>query len=138
MVKILVPTDYSKCSHAALNHAASLAQDPDRSLLILHVVESGSTYPMTESERLKDPLHQELTESLNCLTADNPSLKYEERWIEGIPATAILDVARDEKVDMIVMGTSGRTGIKRLILGSVAEEVCRKATCPVLTIKVRD
>ena len=52
--------------------------------------------------------------------------------------TSIIDVAIDEKADMIVMGTTGRTGIKRLIMGSVAEEVCRKAPCPVLTVKSHD
>ena len=55
--------------------------------------------------------------------------------VEGDAGAAILDVARDEKVDMIVLSTHGRTGLTRLLMGSVAEYVIRYATCPVLTLK---
>jgi nucleotide-binding universal stress UspA family protein len=60
----------------------------------------------------------------------------EHRLVSGEPAKEILRLARDEDVELIVMGTHGRTGVMRALLGSVAEEVLRHATCPVLTVKV--
>jgi nucleotide-binding universal stress UspA family protein len=63
------------------------------------------------------------------------SIGYEHRLILGSPASAIVHLAERENVDMIVMPTHGRTGLLRLLMGSVAEEVVRKAKCPVLTVK---
>jgi nucleotide-binding universal stress UspA family protein len=60
---------------------------------------------------------------------------YEHHLITGDPATAVVQLAEEENVDMIVMGTHGRTGLSRLLMGSVAEAVVRKANCPVLTFK---
>ena len=138
MVKILVPTDYSQCSIRALKHAITLARGSEGTLLILHVTEHRSErYPaMTNSH--DDPLRQDVILLLESLKQSTPALAFEERRVEGVPVTAILNLARDENVDMIVMGTSGRTGIRRMLMGSVAEEVCRRAPCPVLTLKAND
>ena len=132
MFKILVPTDYSNCSVAALKQAGALARGADGLLLIMHVVENGSA-PDTSDEH--DPLKKDIALLLQSFSGSNPPLRYEERFVEGIPVSAILSVAAEEKVDLIVMGTTGRSGLKRLILGSVAEEVTRRAPCPVLTVK---
>jgi type II secretory ATPase GspE/PulE/Tfp pilus assembly ATPase PilB-like protein len=134
MFKILVPTDYSNCSIAALKQAGALARGADGMLLIMHVVENGSV-PDLKTEQ--DPTHQEMANLLQSFSESNPPLRYEERHVEGIPVSAILSVATEEKADLIVMGTSGRSGLKRLILGSVAEEVTRRAPCPVLTLKAQ-
>ena len=64
-----------------------------------------------------------------------PPLEYAHRLLEVDPATEIVQVAESEQVDMIVMGTTGRTGISRLLLGSTAEQVLRHAPCPVLMVK---
>ena len=132
MFKILVPTDYSNCSIAALKQAGTLARGAEGMLLIMHVVENGSV-PAPNSEQ--DPSHNEMARLLQSFSESNPPLRYEERYVEGIPVSAILSVAAEEKADLIVMGTTGRSGLKRLILGSVAEEVTRRAPCPVLTLK---
>ncbi|MEI8020544.1 MAG: ATPase, T2SS/T4P/T4SS family [Schlesneria sp.] len=132
MFKILVPTDYSNCSIAALKQAGALARGAEGMLLIMHVVENGSV-PAPDAEQ--DPLHKEMNVLLQSFSESKPPLRYEERYVEGIPVSAILSVAVEEKADLIVMGTTGRSGLKRLILGSVAEEVTRRAPCPVLTIK---
>ena len=132
MFKILVPTDYSSSSVAALKQAGALARGADGTLLVLHVVENGSSL---ESLAEQDPSRKDLSLVLQSFSGSNPPLRYEERYVEGIPAPAILSVAAEEKADMIVMGTTGRSGLKRLILGSVAEEVTRRASCPVLTLK---
>jgi nucleotide-binding universal stress UspA family protein len=65
----------------------------------------------------------------------DPAVKIEHRLAEGDPAREILRVARETGCDLIVMGTHGWTGLGRLLMGSVAEQVVRKATCPVLTVK---
>ena len=65
----------------------------------------------------------------------DPEVPYEHRLITGDPATAVVELADEEAVDMIVMGTHGRTGLSRLLMGSVAEAVVRRAKCPVLTFK---
>ena len=65
----------------------------------------------------------------------DPKVPYQHRLITGEPASAIARLAEDENVDMIVMGTHGRSGLSRLLMGSVAEAVVRRAKCPVLTYK---
>ena len=137
MLKILVPTDYSSCSIAALKHAASLAHGSDDTMLILHVVESGSPLELPDSSKEQDPLRQDVALLLRSFSECKPPLRFEERRMEGFPVSAILSTAAEEHVDMIVMGTSGRTGLKRLLLGSVAEEVTRRSPCPVLTLKAQ-
>ena len=134
MFKILVPTDYSNSSIAALKQAAALARGAEGMLVIMHVVENGSV-PDPKAEQ--DPLHKEMALLLQSFSESSPPLRYEERYVEGIPVSAILSVAAAEKADLIVMGTTGRSGLKRLILGSVAEEVTRRAPCPVLTLKAQ-
>jgi nucleotide-binding universal stress UspA family protein len=72
---------------------------------------------------------------LSEVVPTDTTVSYEHRLIVGSPATAIVFLAEKENVDMIVMPTHGRTGLSRLLMGSVAEEVVRKAKCPVLTVK---
>jgi nucleotide-binding universal stress UspA family protein len=67
--------------------------------------------------------------------APDPETTVTSRLEEGIPAEEIVRVAREVEADLIVMGTHGRSGLGRLLLGSVAEQVMRHATCPVLTLK---
>jgi nucleotide-binding universal stress UspA family protein len=73
--------------------------------------------------------------NLRQLQPSDPALHVEYRLEEGFAATEILRLAEEAKADLIVMGTHGRTGLSRLVLGSVAEQVVRKARCPVLTVK---
>jgi len=62
-------------------------------------------------------------------------VRFEHKLLVGDPASAIVEAAEEENVDLIVLGTHGRTGLTRLLMGSVAENVVRKAKCPVLTVK---
>ena len=135
MIKILVPTDYSDCSLAALKHAASLARESNGSLLIVHVHEPPSAYVWPDAIRQDDPLPQEMTLLLQALADGKQQVRFEERRVEGAPVPTIISLAADEHADLIVMGTTGRTGLQRLLLGSVAEEVVRLAPCPVLTLR---
>ena len=136
MLKILFPTDYSDCSVEAIRYAVALAGDANGSLLVLHVVEPISPYLVPESPADESRHRNEFMAVLQKLLAEQPSVTCdEETVIMGDPVSTIVRVAEEEHVDLIVMGTIGRTGVKRMLLGSVAEEVVRRAPCPVLTLK---
>jgi general secretion pathway protein E len=136
MLKILFPTDYSDCSSEALRYALTLAGESGGSLLILHVVEPMSPYLVPETgEPTANSHRDDFFAQLKGLLSERTPVPYEERTIIGAPVASIVHVAESEHVDLIVMGTTGRTGVKRLLLGSVAEEVVRRAPCPVLTLK---
>lgn len=134
--KILVPTDFSPSSEAAIALATSLARDCKASLLIVHVEEiplatGGGEFLYSVPE----PNTQELREMLSKVVPKDPAVGCEHRLLAGDAAEAIVRTAEAENVDMIVIGTHGRTGLTRLLMGSVAEAVVRRATCPVLTMK---
>jgi nucleotide-binding universal stress UspA family protein len=129
--RILVPTDWSELSARALQFAAFLARDPDAELIVLYVVPLPSLMygPPPESY-----LENERDELCRVRPSD-PNLRVRHLLSEGEPAAAILQAARETNADLIVMGTHGRTGLDRLVVGSVAEQVVRRAPCPVLTVR---
>jgi len=134
---ILHPTDFSKASEIALRVARSLARDLGARLIVLHVAPV-DTY--MEEGRLAAELDPgEYQHSLDAIRnrLDGPDLKYpvETRLTHGFEADEILRVARDVASDLIVMGTHGRTGLGRLLMGNTAESVLPKADCPVLVVK---
>jgi nucleotide-binding universal stress UspA family protein len=133
---ILFPTDFSSCSDAGLEHATALARDLGAKMLIVHVEEPPIAYGGGEMYYgIPEPDTEELRRMLSRVVPKDPAIPYEHRLLTGSPAQAILDLAKEEGVDLIVMGTHGRTGLTRLLLGSVAEVVVRKAPCPVFTYK---
>jgi len=134
--KILFPTDFSMLGRTALEMATSLARDRGAKLLIVHVEEPPMAYGGGELYYgIDEPDREELKRMLAEVVPTDPAIAYEHRLMMGSPATAIVQLAEKERVDMIVMPTHGRTGLVRLLMGSVAEEVVRKAKCPVLTVK---
>ena len=134
--KIIFPTDFSHCGDAALKMATSLARDSGATLLIVHVEEPPVAYGGGEMYYgVPDPATEDLKKMLEQIIPPDPAVPYAHRLITGDPSTAIARLAEEEAVDMIVMGTHGRTGLTRLLMGSVAEAVVRRAPCPVLTYK---
>ena len=134
--KILYPTDFSSPGRTALEMATCLARDRKAKLLIVHVEEPPMAYGGGELYYgVEEPDVEELQRMLSEVVPSDPSIPYEHRLVIGSPATAIVELAEKEGVSMIVMPTHGRTGLMRLLMGSVAEEVVRKAKCPVLTVK---
>jgi universal stress protein A len=134
--KILFPTDFSTLGHAALEMATSLARDRGAKLLIVHVEEPPTAYGGGEFyDGINEPDREELNRMLTEVLPTDKSVAYEQCMLVGSPAAAIVHFAAEEAVELIVMPTHGRTGLLRLLMGSVAEEVVRKAKCPVLTIK---
>jgi nucleotide-binding universal stress UspA family protein len=134
--KILFPTDFSTLGQTALEMATALAKERGAKLVIAHVEEPPMAYGGGELYYgIAEPDRQEIQRMLTEVLPTDPTVGYEHRLMIGSPATAIVHLAEKEQVDMIVMPTHGRTGIVRLLMGSVAEEVVRKAQCPVLTVK---
>jgi nucleotide-binding universal stress UspA family protein len=134
--KILFPTDFSTLAETALATATSLARDRKAKLLIVHVEEPPVAYGGGELYYgLEMPDREELKKMLAKVLPTDPGVGYEHRLVIGSPAGGILEMAEREGVEMIVMATHGRTGLTRMLMGSVAEEVVRKARCPVLTVK---
>jgi universal stress protein A len=131
---ILAPTDFSEHSDAALHFAAALARDYRARVILLHVMPVPIAPPIDGA--IAAPAvstQEELRGRLEAI--DLPGVDVERRLIQGSPVQAIVEVAGDLPSDLIVMGTHGRGGIRRLLVGSVAEGVLRKASCPVLTVK---
>jgi nucleotide-binding universal stress UspA family protein len=134
--KILYPTDFSTMGQTALEMATSLARDRGAKLVIVHVEEPPVAYGGGEFYYgIEEPNREELKRMLAEVVPADPAVPYEQRLMIGSPATAIIEMARRENVEMIVMATHGRTGLTRLLMGSIAEEVVRKAECPVLVVK---
>lgn len=134
---ILLPTDFSEGAAHACRVACTVARDCHARLILLHVF----TPPVLISgENLLPPdpaiLKAELEAQLKALKVEDSDLQVERRLEEGFPGLEILRMARETNADLIVMGTHGRTGLSRLLMGSVAEQVVRKAPCPVLTVKL--
>jgi nucleotide-binding universal stress UspA family protein len=139
---ILCPTDFSEPSRPAFDLACALARDYGAELVVAHVmpppltIGSGGVLmapPLTDATELRSRLEQ--------VRPADPGVAVRHRLTAGHPlstsaeAEGILAVAAEEKADLIVMGTHGRGGLSRLLTGSVAEAVLRKAPCPVLTVK---
>lgn len=130
---ILHATDFSECSRNAAHLASALARDYNARLIILHaavpptIAYSEGAIPLDPDLFVRDAKRQ-LEE------AELPA-NAERRFEEGDAVETILRVAEETETDLIVLGTHGRTGLERLLMGSVAEYVLRKAPCPVLTVK---
>jgi len=137
MNKILVPLDFSAASETALSYATSLAKESGASLLLVHVEERPIAYGAGEFYvgAADVDTSEELTARLQAVTPTDQQVAYAHRMLSGEPAPAIVHLAEEEKVDLIVMGTHGHTGLMRLLMGSVAEEIVRKAPCPVFTLR---
>ena len=138
--RIIVPTDGSASSRPAINHAAELAAVHDATIDAVYVVNlaSFSGVPSEGSwEGVSKALEREGEEALDvvettCSTHDVP---VERVRLEGRPSQRIVEYATNQGADLIVMGTHGRGGLDRLLLGSVAERVVRSAPVPVMTVQ---
>lgn len=139
ITRILVPLDLGESSRRTLDYARTLARPFQASLHVMHVVPNpyvtmASEAYMPAPQDFLDELESEARHRLNGLLTDGDraELKAETLVVIGDPLCAIVDHATQEKIDLIVMGTHGRTGVAHLMLGSVAERVVRTAPCPVL------
>jgi nucleotide-binding universal stress UspA family protein len=137
--RILVPVDFSDCSLDAFEYAALIAQRSKASLKLLHVLEPVSygldfTLPhRAQRESSKTAVTERLSDLASALIS--VGLASDFLISGGLPADSILNTARAQSVDVIVMGTHGRRGLSHVLFGSVAESVVRRSSCPVLTVR---
>lgn len=141
---ILVPIDFSPNAEPVLEWAAHLAEEHECPLILLHAYHlpvdfqqlEGAYLPPDFWTQVKNDAAANLEKHAQALR--DRGLQVETVLREGYPASVIEDEARERKVDLIVIGTRGHTGLKHLLLGSIAERVVQKAPCPVLTVKARE
>lgn len=141
MKRILCPTDFSERAAAAERQAVGLAKALGAELVLAHVTTDATLW----REGLYTPEVRAVVEGLRKRAADTLAARAAALAAEGVAARVVVKVglawkeivslAAEEHADMIVMGTQGRTGLERLLLGSVAERVIRRAPCPVLTVR---
>jgi nucleotide-binding universal stress UspA family protein len=154
--KLLVAVDFSPFSRIALSYASDVAKRLESAVIVVHVIPGeavevriaerhperpllvGASHAMHD-EGLAELVHEQREKAYEALQqflpGDLAGQTVELRVLVGSPFERILETARDDNVDLIVLGTHGRSGLSRLITGSVAERVVRFAPCPVLTVK---
>ena len=139
--KILCPVDFSEISVNALDYAVFLASHHHAELLLLHVVEHLHEFehyqilvftPQEISEKMEKNAYEELNKLAKSI---KNTLKVETLIRQGKAFVEIIKTAKEKDMDLIVMGSHGRTGISHMLMGSVAEKVVRKANCPVLIVR---
>ena len=140
--KILVPVDFSEFTTKAIQYGSEFAKTFDAELLLCHVLELpfypiaiglGSAPPPIISDEVVPEIQKRLTALAEGL--QESGVRATHAVVEGTPFVEIVQLARDRKIDLIIMPTHGRTGIAHMIIGSTAERVVRKAPCPVLVVR---
>ena len=135
--KILFATDFSESSEMALSHSLAYAKMQNASILVVHVlsVPSRASGEGMLHHGVQFDTEETAERKLRHIADAIKDVSCETRLLRGDAAEQILQLADEEQVDLIAMGTVGRTGLSRLLMGSVAEQVVRQAKCPVLTIR---
>jgi nucleotide-binding universal stress UspA family protein len=138
-MRILIPIDDSDHAHAALEHA--IATYPDATLVALHVVDPTMTmyrgemsYDYDRLIGLEEKNADELLE-MAVETAEAHDVSITTETLIGKPARAIVTFAEENDIEQIVLGSRGKSGVSRVLLGSVAEQVMRRAPCPVTVVR---
>jgi nucleotide-binding universal stress UspA family protein len=135
---ILHPTDFSDPAQGSFQLACAMASGMKARLIAFHVVPPMVAY-VDDLIDYTSPDHElkawETLRRLQQTAQEGYGLEIDIDLAEGDPASEILKVARQRQCDLIVMGTHGRTGLRHLLMGSVAERIVRKASCPVLTAR---
>ncbi|MBL6705353.1 MAG: universal stress protein [Planctomycetaceae bacterium] len=136
---ILVPTDFSGPAREATDYALGLARNFGATVSLFHVIEDPVVYVPALGGYTPQP--QDFENFSDAALADwvvaedAPGVTIHREWKHGHPVASILDYAAEHGCDLIVMGTHGRGSLSHLLIGSVAERIVRKATCPVLTVR---
>lgn len=142
--KILMATDGSSCSRKAVDYAVRIAKLAGASLIALYVVDVKTGCGLEQCITVTTPkaaalmkLCQRGERAVNYVgdVASKEGVSVDKRVVEGHPAEEILKLAREESVDLVVMGTLGLSGIQKYLLGSTADKVVRHSRVPVLTVR---
>ena len=143
--RILVPTDFSESARHALSYGMSFAREYEAELILLHVVETmavgyaSDLFPVPMAEVFEEISSYARTE-LSKLADEARGRAGEVRplLVQGKPSVEIIRVAREETVDMIVLGTHGKGVLDKALFGSTTERVVRNGPCPVLTCRLAE
>ena len=140
--KIMVPTDGSDTSKEAMVYAGALANAFHASITILIVADDQyldwigpAHFTIEMMKQIEENSIEQARKVLDDFEVDSSLKNVKKEIRQGIPFQEIIDYAKNEQMDMIVMGTHGRKGVSHMMMGSVAEKVVRLAPCPVLTVK---
>lgn len=139
--KILAPTDLSKLSRAAVRYALEMGRDQNAAVIVYNVInEEGAWFDKDDRLNPASALLPQQKERLHEFLRDNFAdllgrVEVTELVGAGVPYNKIVQTAEEEKVDLIVMSTHGRTGFEQVLLGSVTAKVVARAPCPVLSIR---
>jgi nucleotide-binding universal stress UspA family protein len=144
MRRILVPVDFSDAARPVAEYARDMARDRGASLTLLHVVGVPSTpldpaYGVAADPKILRDLQDGAARGLEELAESvrKAGVPVETKVLLGAPSREIVRAAREGGADLVVIGTHGRTGLRHVFLGSVAENVVRLCPCPVLTLRLK-
>ena len=131
---LLVPTDFSEGADRAIDYAVGLAQELKASLTLMTATYIGDTPEVSQSyiEKIRAEAQQRI--EVVRQRVEDAGVAVKVVMVTGPPTQRITETAQKEAVDLIVMGTHGHTGLRHMLIGSVAERVVRHATCPVLVV----
>ena len=143
--RILVPIDFSESGRVILDYAVDVARDRGAEVVLLHVVgippvPFDPAYGVAADPKMLQELRAAAEKGLAELAASvrpAANVKVSTRVLSGAPSREIVREAREGSYDLVVVGTHGRTGLRHVFLGSVAENVVRLAPCPVLTVRLK-
>ena len=140
--RILIPTDFSESARYAFNYAVDLNKVLKARLYLLHVLQDFTEFSEYNlSPTILPQLYLEFEESaarkLEDMLEDMvpPEISCGSYILHGVPFYEIIQFARKERIDLIILGSHGRTGLKQVLFGHTAEKVVKKAPCPVLTVR---
>jgi nucleotide-binding universal stress UspA family protein len=137
---ILFATDFSEASHAALPYAAAIARRYDSQLHIAHIMSPASYIipsppgDLVTMECIHEAARADVRERMETLASHLKTVPHHTYVREGDVWKSLADLIQNHEIDLLVVGTHGRTGVEKLVLGSKAEEILRLAPCPVLTV----
>ncbi|MCA8943734.1 MAG: universal stress protein [Planctomycetes bacterium] len=138
--RVLVPTDFSEHAKLALDYAVSLPFEEGGELLLVHSIEP-TVYPIhqvisrTDELSIENQVRKTCQMQLDDLAKEVTNVNVRTLIRDGYASEELVEMADEEGCDLIVISTHGRSGIKHLLMGSTAERVVRKASCPVLTVR---
>lgn len=138
--RVLVPTDGSECAAAATDHAVAIADRFDATLHACYVVDTDAVAhaaPELSLDDLRETLREEGAAATTAVTerATAAGVETTETLLDGVPEDAILDYVDEAGIDLLVMGTHGRQGLDRYLVGSVTERLVRRSDVPVVTVR---
>ena len=142
--KILCPVDFSEFTDQILDYAVTIAKRFDSELHLIHVIPNLNYFTPYESfltpenlVAIERNIEGEVGKDFDKITK-KIELPFKRIIKTGVTFVEIIDYIKDQGVDLVVMGTHGRSGIEHILIGSVAEKVVRKSPCPVLTVRPKD